>query len=97
MAAMSIPRGGFWHGPLGLLLLSALALGLVACSSDDPAVRISGEHEGVVLTADVRATDHSLVAEALVRNDRPEAAYLGPDQCGRVIDAEGPRHPCLDR
>jgi hypothetical protein len=71
---------------LGFVAVTAAS---TACAPAATATtRISGDHDGLTLTADVTASSDTIVVEATVRNERPETVYLVPDQCGHVIDAE---------
>jgi hypothetical protein len=63
-------------------------LALAACSPATEPVRISGEHDGLTLNADVTDTGHSIVVDLVVRNGRDEPVELVPDQCGRISDVE---------
>jgi hypothetical protein len=59
-----------------------------ACSPAPEPVGVSGEHDGLTLTADVTDTGHSIAVDVQVGNERDEAITLVPDQCGRVADVE---------
>jgi hypothetical protein len=69
------------------LALAALVAALAGCASTPP-TRVTGTHHGLTLTADISGTSDSIVVDAWLRNDRDEAVYVVPDQCGRVVDVE---------
>ena len=69
--------------------LVAVTTALAACAPAATATtRISGDHDGLTLTADVSTSSDRIVVEAVVHNGRDETVFLVPDQCGHVIDAE---------
>ncbi len=82
-------RGQVRHTVLGVVGLVTATTALAACAPAATAtIRISGDHGGLTLSADVSASSDSIVVEAVVHNGRDETVYLVPDQCGHVIDAE---------
>jgi hypothetical protein len=80
LTALRIARARGW---LGVLLVAA-----AACAPAPEPVAISGEHDGLTITANVVASDRSITIETLVRNERADLVHLVPDQCGRVTDVE---------
>ena len=70
---------------LTLALLATLA---GACSPAPEPVAISGNHDGLALSANVTDTGHSIAVDLVVRNEREAPIVLVPDQCGRVTDVE---------
>ena len=85
---LAMDRGRVTRNMLDVVGFVAVAATLAACSAATATTRISGDHDGLTLTADVSASSDSIAVEAVVHNGRQETVYLVPDQCGHVIDAE---------
>ncbi|MGH2418287.1 MAG: hypothetical protein ACRDFY_08120, partial [Candidatus Limnocylindria bacterium] len=62
--------------------------------SASPPDALSAERDGLILEADLRATTTELIAEVVVRNERPDPVHLVPDQCGRVTEVFLVRTAC---
>jgi hypothetical protein len=67
---------------------AALLVAVCACSPAPVPVAISGDHDGLTISANVSAKDRSITIDTRVRNEREEPIHLVPDQCGRVTDVE---------
>src|SRR5262245_33714907 len=73
-------------GRLAAALVVSLAI--AACSPSPEPVGITGEHDGLTLTAGVTNTGQSVAVDLVLKNERDEPVVLVPDQCGRVVDVE---------
>jgi Protein of unknown function (DUF4241) len=80
MRAARISCAGGW--------LAIAFLAVAACSPAPEPVRITGDHDGLVLTADVAATGESIIVQSVLRNERDAPVHVVPTQCGRVVDVE---------
>ena len=86
---LAMDGGRATRNMLEVVGLVAVTTALAACAPAATATtHISGDHDGLTLTADVSTSSDTIVVDAVVHNGRDETVYLVPDQCGHVIDAE---------